>query len=115
MLGGEEGTIVFSMLIAFHTVEFCHLSFCHSSIPWCMSVMAVGMVTGHTFSSCPWTCTLGQVNMESHLKLVQNLVFEMTMVIDRDEFLDEMPEVLDLSDANRLESISEQGCSTATI
>lgn len=73
------------------------------------------MKTGHTFSPCPWTCTLGQVNMESHMKLGQNPVFEMTTVMDRDGFLHEMLEVLDLSDANRLESISEQACSTATM
>lgn len=73
--------------------------------------MAVGMKTGHTFSPCLWTCTLHQVNMESHMKLGQNPVFGMTTVMDRDGFLHELLEVLDLSDANRLESISEQGCS----
>jgi hypothetical protein len=53
--------------------------------------------------------------MESHMKRVQNPVFETTMVMDRDGFLHEMLEVLDHSDANRLESISELGCSTATM
>jgi hypothetical protein len=106
---------VFSLPTAFHIVEFCHLSFCGFTISWCKKIMAVGMKTGYTFSPCLWTHTLGQVNMESHMKRVQNPVFETTMVMDRDGFLHEMLEVLDHSDANRLESISELGCSTATM
>lgn len=51
----------------------------------------------------------GSSDMESHRKLVQNPVFEMIIVMDRDGILDEMLEVLDLSGTNKLESTSEQG------
>lgn len=52
--------------------------------------MTVGRVTRHTFFPRLCTCTLGQVNRVSHLKLVQNPVFELTVVMERDAFLGEM-------------------------
>lgn len=51
----------------------------------------------------------GSSDMESHPKLVQNPVFEVIIVMDRDGILDEMLEVLDLSGTNKREGISEQG------
>lgn len=45
--------------------------------------MVVGKVTGNMFFSCLCICTLGQVTRVSHLKLVQNPMFEMAMVRER--------------------------------
>lgn len=93
--GRGRHRIVFIMPIAFHPVDFCHLSFCGFTVS--RKAITVARVKEHTFFPCLRTCTLGQESTESHLKFVQNPVFEVTMVIDMDAFLGEVLEVLDPS------------------